>query len=249
VAEKRGHFPDYRNIAPRKVSPRELYTICEQQEKRLETELYRKRLDLLLESWLFERPLFETAPLAGYRPFEEHNQQMYPFRFSIAPPAHLRISKREWRYRKLLEHLKKQQDTILRWLLIARWMKQEAVCEPKQFLPDAVFRRVVRRFSKSLRFSPTDFRYGIMIHKWRPYFERLQADLVARKHLQRALEEVAKLGYDGKAIICISRKRSTIQATCEWLAQRKNCDARTLRNIYSRLYGHKDNLSWDSKLF
>jgi hypothetical protein len=211
-------------------------------EKKIEALPYRERLDLTLEDLLFIHPLFEDAPLAGWEFFEKLARERYPFNFSIAPPEDLRMSNYEWRYHEIVKHLKKLQgkDTDLCQLLIARWLKQEKVCEPRQFLSGDVRRRLIKKFHKRRRISPNDLRFGAMVHTWVPYFERIKDALQAGKHLERVREEVLKLGYEPKAIGWVSKTRSTVQAVCGWLAERRNCEARTLRNIYSRQYGKAD---------
>jgi hypothetical protein len=182
----------HQSTALPKMQPSELYALCEQHEKTIEKRDYRKNLQLLYEHWLFARPLFESKPLAGYKPFDRFNQGLYPYRFSIAQGLSIPRSKVGWRYRKLLENLKKLPGCELRWLLIARWLKQERVCEPKQFLPDDVLRNLVKKFSQRERVSPTDFRDGMIVRTWLPYFEQVQAELLARKNLSRAREEVSQ---------------------------------------------------------
>jgi hypothetical protein len=73
-----------------------------------------------------------------------------------------------------------------------------------------------------------------------PYFEQLRDELATRKHLNRANEEVTKLGFDEKAVKCMSSKDSVIQAICAWLGDRKHQNPATLRNVYSRVHGLKE---------
>ncbi len=229
-------------IAPQKLNAADLYALCEQREKKIEAKDYRQILQLLFQGILFRRPLFESEPLAGYKPFDRFNQGLYPYTFSIAQGLSIPRSNAGWRYQKLLENLKKLPTYELRWLLIARWLKQEGVCEPEQFLPDNVLRDLVKKFCERGKLSPTDFRGSLIIHAWLPYFVQLQAELSAKKDLRRARDEVAKLGYDIEAIGYVYRKRSLIQAICAWVGKRKNLAPRTLRNIYSRLYGTQKKL-------
>ncbi len=236
---KRNQISEHLATTPPKLSPVELYALCEQQEKRIEAKDYRQTLQDLYAHWLFIRPLFESKPLAGLKRFDRFNQELYPYRFSIAQGRYIPRSKTGWRYRRLLVNLKKLQDRELRWLLIARWLKQERVCEPEQFLPDAMLQDLVKKFSNPERFSPADFHGAFLIHAWVPYFEQLKAELSSRKNLSREKEEVARLGYDEKAIGWAFRKHSLIQAICEWLGERKGREPSTLRNIYSRLYSRK----------
>lgn len=242
MKEERQQLSKHQSTAPLRENPVELYALCEQQEKRIEAKVYRQILQLLYTRWLFARPLFESKPLAGFKQFEQVNKQLYPYTFSIAADDYIPGSKLSaWRYQKVLENLKKLESSELRWLLIARWLKQEGVCEPEQFLPADMLQGLVKEFSKLKRFSPADFKDGFLVHAWLPYFEQIQAELSVRKKQARAREEVTALGYDKKAVGYVYHKRSLIQAICAWVAVRKNKNPATLRNIYSRLYGRKDN--------
>jgi hypothetical protein len=223
------------------VNPSELYRICKEQEDAIEAISYGKRVCDLAAYLLFSRPLFETAFLAGDIEFQELSRQSYPFDHSIAQHIESKVPEVEWRYRRVLQQLKKQQDTELRWLLIARWLKQEGICEPAQFLRNDMLRRLVRRFQKTLSLSPTDLKYWAIIQNWRPYFERIREALRAAKqrHPARAREVVAKLGYDPEAIGWVWRKRSVLEAIYGWLGKDKKGFSEKLRNAYSRRHGNR----------
>jgi len=239
VPEERDSFPQFINTVPERLPPKKLFEACLEEEKTIETTLFRERVDLLLRHVLFLHPLFESSPLAGYKPFEKIAQERYPFNFSIAPPVRLHVSEREWRYRKLLEYLEKQRDTDLRWLLIARWLQQEEISGPEQFLPAGVLRRLVKRFQKHLpTISPTDLLHAARVKLWLPYFERLRADYNAKKPHNPGLI-LGGVGYDAEAIEAITRTQSNDWAACKWLGKRKNINPYNLRNAYSRVWGHR----------
>lgn len=215
------------------ITPHEMYGRCVARGKEIATIPFRQQMAFHLEHLLFLFPLFIRTDLSV---FEVLTKAHYPFNFPIAQPQAPSVS--EWRYRTLLEHLRKQKDRELQWLLVARWLKQEQVCEPRQFLPPDTLRHLVKRFQRKMRASEQDMFYNKLIENWLPYFKRLQEDLEKRKDLSRKREEVTKLGYDADTVTWATRKRSLIEAVCGWLARQKNTgSARTLRNAYTRIHG------------
>jgi hypothetical protein len=220
------------------ITPHEMYTRCIARSKEIAEIPYRERVANQMEHLLFMFPLFETRIWPSESGFELLTKALYPFRFSIAPTQAVSLS--EWRSQTLLEHLSKQQDRELRWLLVARWLQQERVCEPKQFLPPDLLQRLVKRFQRHMRASEQDFFYTNLIDNWLPYFHRLQKAL-QETQLRRNREEVTKLGYDSSTVDWALRKRSPIEAVCGWLSkhQKKTGSARTLRNAYTRLHGRQ----------
>src|SRR5882762_6013943 len=163
------------------VNPRELYRICKEQADGIEATPYGKRVRDLAAHLLFSRPLFETAYLAGDMEFQEFTRKNYPFDHSLAQHIESKVPEVEWRYGQLLQQLKKQEDTELRWLLIARWLKQEGICEPAQFLRNDMLRRLAKRYQKNLSLSPTDLKYWAIIENWLPYFKKIRDALRAAK--------------------------------------------------------------------
>ena len=213
------------------ITPHEMYVRCVARGKEIATIPYREQIAFILDHVLFLFPLFDHYGLGILA------KVRYPFHFSITQPQVQSVS--EWRYRTLLEHLRKQEDRELRWLRVARWLQQERVCEPRQFLPPDMLRHLVKRFQRKMHVSEREMFYNKLIENWLPYFKRLQRDLEARKDLRRKREEVTKLGYDADAVDLTMRKRSLIEAVCSWLArhQKDTGGARTLRNAYTSLHG------------
>jgi hypothetical protein len=239
VTTRKTTIPDQRNAPARQRTPTEVYENCMREERRIEAIPHKERVREIAEHLLFLRPFFEAAFLAGDEEFQEISRQSYPFDYSIAQHVESRVSPVEWRYGRLLQHLRKQQDTELRWLLIARWLKQEGVCEPRQFLPNDMLRRLVRRYQKTLSLSPTDLKYWAIIQNWRPYFEGIRDALRARKSLNRARQEVEKLGYDPRAVGWVRHTRSVLEAIYGWLGKDKKGVSAKLRNAYSRRHGNR----------
>jgi hypothetical protein len=170
------------------LSPQELFDACKAREEKIDAGSdpeRRKRIDDLLEHWLFLTPLFGRAPLAGSKFFDQTMQRRYPFDFSIAPYEALKGSPSKWRYRKLLQYLRKLQTRDLRQLLVARWLQQEKICEPRQFLGPATRYRLMREFHARVHISANDLKVGGIIHGWLPYFARIKGELESRKGRRR----------------------------------------------------------------
>jgi len=224
------------HLASERASRQALFARCEEREGRIEAIPYRKRIHDLSKHLLFLQPVFWAKPIGGYKPFEKDAyQQRFPFDFSIAPPLHLKVSDREWRYQALLRQLKKLPDVELRWLLISRWLQQEGFCEPDEFLPKAILERLITRFTKTLPWSPEVLHHTVLMDCWRHYFDRLMADLSRAPETNQGNNEwLMKRGYEREAIECCLDKKSSIPAIAEWLERRTKIDARTLENDYSK---------------
>jgi hypothetical protein len=197
---------------------------------------YKKNLRELYCRRLFRTPLFWPDPIAGFPLFENtFHKSRAPFDFSVARRGDEVVSVADWKYHKLLELLHKEKDTELRWLLLARWLKQEKICEPEGFLPKPIFDRLNLLYFRSLAISVADFSYLVVITGWNPYFIRLESDLqkLRSEHgdLQAGLEQ---LGYDASAVKFAVKKRTTASRIMHWLAARRHVPVEKLQNAYSR---------------
>ena len=205
-------------------------------EDRLFSTNFKKKLVELWKDLLITRPLFWPDPIGGFQPFEEaFNPSRNKFTYSVARRGNETSSAAEWRYLKLLELLRRENDVEMRWLLLARWLQQEGICEPEKFLPRPVLASLVRRFFRSLRISAADTSYWAVITRWTPYFARLKSDL----HRLRSEQEdpqtaLIKMGYDGAAVGFAIKKGSVPSAIMHWVAKRRNMQVEKLQNAYSR---------------
>jgi len=142
-------------------SPKELYESCIDRERNLD----RAGFDRILESLTIEvifQPLFD----------------IYSESASAVPNADSRdraIDEVIWRgnkYRDLLELLAKSKGIEARWILLARWLRQEGICEPGEFLPKEMdLKSLTRKLWRGTRRQ--DFFYVKLVEIWRPYFSRL----------------------------------------------------------------------------
>jgi hypothetical protein len=134
-----------------------------------------------------------------------------------------------------LRQLRKMPHMELRWLLIARWLQQERVCEPKAFLPTQILKRLVKSFGKRSSWSPETLHHRALINCWLPYFVKLLHDVRKAPKTNRGESQwLKKLGYNSDAIKCAFGKRSAVPATADWVEKRTKIDSRTLQNDYSK---------------
>lgn len=219
-----------------RLKPNELFESCKSQERKFQSINGHEFLQSLDRMLLFGGPVFSNG-----RASQKKNG--YPFDITITRP---RVAQSEWRYAALLRALKKLQETDLRWLLIARWLESECICQAEAFLPKEVLERLLKAASKTrMPASPTDLQQARLIGIWLPYFRRLLADekTARNSHLGR-VGALLKKGYVQRAIESAIGRRSEIAATASWLALRdddgsenenKRMKERTLVNAYTRV--------------
>jgi hypothetical protein len=226
--------------------PRSLYSECKDRERALlswDLSEFKNKLTTLLAFPIStgpmpkrnsaERPILANAHTGNRKPASQRKLE------KVNPPLDA--------YLTLVQTLKKIEDNDDLWFFLALWLKQEAIREPEESLPAAIYKRLTRNVRKRIQgISFTDMRYFELVRCWEPYFARLLED---RKRLRSSLADLQKelcaLGYEPKAVELIKQKRwrSAIELACEWLAERqiipaksKQPDpARTLRNAYSRI--------------
>jgi hypothetical protein len=241
VANEVEAFADNRAKHLRSLSPQKHYAECDSREKNFKT-LSTRNLHLIGEYFLFGGQLFHDAPVGNLKTFRDASRPG-SLKVLAAPTVPLRITRYAWRYQTILRLLRKRQDSALRWLLIARWLKQEGVCEPTQCLPPDVRKILIQRFLKQHPLSASDLLHRALIQNWQTYFERIRDELQSKKFRRRAREDVVLLGYNKAAVEIMAKKKSILQAVCLWLQSRRKGDARNLRNSYSRLHGHSSKKS------
>jgi hypothetical protein len=208
---------------------KELFERCEFEERHAKEAKVTDALERAARFHVFERPLFTKG-------LEKANSR--------------KIVIRGRRYSELLRDLRKVKDIESRWILIARWLKNEGICEPEEFLPPPVLRRALKRVrSATTKLSPTKLHYWRLMTIWMPYFDSLFHDRSAVSKTHRRVEdELMKLGYSRDAVKFSRprneeefsmRKRSSVQAVAGWLEERgplrgaKHVSAGTLKNAYS----------------
>jgi hypothetical protein len=201
---------------------RELFEACLAEERSLRIQDLSPVKKRIFDEIIFESPLFVTNPSS----VDGSNAPSREERIL----QHLDLGSR---YRDLVELLRKANDKPTRWLILARWVNQEGICEPAEFLPFSTMPLAKKCLS---HISAADIHYVSLVDTWRPYFEALMRDWKAVGGNKPKLKDK---GYDPQAIISI-RGKSVIRSICEWLEireQKPTYNSSSLQNVYSRCYG------------
>lgn len=203
----------------------DLYGECLAEEQRSRVD-WRKLKMFLVKGLITSQPLFKPLPkINRSSPIKTKRDRKI-----------LSLVWEGWKYRCVLELVRRQPNREDRLLVLARWLFQEQVCEVEDVVDLQELQRLAKQ--KFACFSPRDFHHADLVRSWLPYFERLLTDLRKRK---KTNVELVNLGYDTKAVTDAFGKRSVVPAACEWLADRRdaglNVNALTLQNAYSRIYG------------
>jgi hypothetical protein len=201
-------------------SPKELYQSCTARDQDLDRLDFDRIRELLTKEVIFQ-PLFagdsESASAAA-----------------TADSRGRAIDQAIWRgnkYRDLLELLAKCTGIEDRWILLARWLRQEGVCEPEEFLPKEMnLKSLTRKLWRGTRSQ--DSVHVARVEIWRPYFTRLldDRDRVKANGVRRIEQELEKLGYHPDAIAVAVQERSPLEASYAWLSNRKSGTVEALRN-------------------
>jgi hypothetical protein len=217
----------------------QMFDACMARENWLLSPSHKENVLALYKRILFGQPLFWPDPIAGYSLFEEVFDPLRdPYTFSVARREDETSSVGEGRYLKLLELLRGEKDAELRWLLLARWLKQESICEPEKFLPKPILDRIVRRYFKAKEVSVSDLFYWALITGWKIYFARLLSDL-QRVQSEQGDPQAAlvSMGYDATAIRSVIVRKSIASAIMHWISERRHLQVETLQNAYSKTRG------------
>ena len=208
----------------RMTDPKALYSACEAREKKMNDERLWKAFKLDIVQRLTFPPLpplfIERAAGAVVSDVNSSEANLAKLKKAVYQGT---------QYREIVELLKNCPDNESRFLLLARWLKQESVCEPKDFLPRQVFQTLTRQARQRAKaISLTDWRYFFVINAWKPYFESQIADLRRIEKADRRVKEgLLKMGYEEQAVVLVmpKRKRSVVPAVCEWLEARGIAEA------------------------
>ncbi len=223
-------------------TPKDLYAECKTKESRLKKLNIKNINQETLKFYLFElHQLFpQLNPRVGAaltRLVGPMLERRKPFDFSIIQQEESGSSEEAWRYRQLLEHLKETNTIESRWLLIARWLKQEGVCEPEGIMPPAMLRRALRSYQRKERISNKDCYKWCLVSIWIPYFERLIRDRrSAPKSNLEPHERLRNQGYEPGAITASMDRESPIAAVTSWFeASDEKLNGRSFETAYSRV--------------
>jgi hypothetical protein len=230
-----------------RLEPNELFQSCENQEQRFKSIDGKEFLQSLDRMLLFGRPIFSDGPTG-------RKKSGYPLDIRITRP---RGAESEWRYAALLKTLKKLDEMDLRWLLIARWLESEGICQAEEFLPGEILERLLETASKTrMQVSPTDLEQARLVGIWLQYFRKLLADAKKARNAHQGIDALVKMGYVRSAVESTLGRKSEIQATASWLAlrdddalghEKKRRQERTLVNACTRINVAKNK--FDDKFF
>jgi hypothetical protein len=159
------------------------------------------------------------------------------FNYPLFSPKGVSDESRKWlsdpgnKYLYLLLLLKASPSREDRLWILANWLSQEGVCQPKDLLGKdyAQYQRRALRGPRG-RLSFTQLRLAWIVDEWKPYFEQLLR--ARRKGL-----DLRRLGFEESAIRSAIRKRSAIAAACEYIASGSRRDSHALANAHSRFLG------------
>lgn len=230
-----------------RLKPNELFRSCESLERKFKSIDGKEFLQSLDRTLLFGKPVFSDGPAS-------RKENGYPLDIRITRP---RGAESEWRYAALLKTLKKLEETNLRWLLIARWLESEGICQAEDFLPREIMERLLETASKTrMEVSPTDLQQARLIGIWLHYFRKLLADAKKARKAHQGIDALVKMGYVRSAVESTLGRKSELQATASWLALRdddgpeygkKRRQERTLVNAFTRVNVAKNK--FDRKFF
>src|ERR1019366_5169018 len=154
----------------------------------------------------------------------------------IARTKAIKVPEAAFRYAHVRHYVKTLEEPELRLLCIARWLKQEGICEPEEISSHSLLQRLLKKFAKKEGISKMDVFYWLLIEIWRPYFEQLRAsDRELGRNNSGNKEELLKQGYDPGAINIALAKGSLVAAIASWIELRTDHDARSSENAYSRI--------------
>lgn len=204
-------------------APPELFDACVAREKEIKkAPIGQLKLALAKES-IF-KPLFEVAEDVppNIEPVDAKSERI--------EQAISRGSK----YRDLVRLLRNASGRDERWIVLARWLRQEKVCVPEDLLPTGFFTRLAKQVWKGTR--QDDVSRSALVDVWLPYFRQLinEVTLLEKQGVRRIAEVLKDKGYDATAIELTSREHSPFEAVYLWLEDRGHGSAETFRNVSAR---------------
>jgi len=247
VSDQNGILPEPPHTTAELRNPPQIYGECLAKEGSLSKAQIKKELQAKLKKNLLSPPVF-----VSWVPEDQKRllKQRYPFDFSIPLPMPNMMPRHKMLCEEVSEYVKRLEKMELRWLFLARWLRDEYICEPADILPKKVLDHLTKQFKKKNKISVTDVYYTGMIDNWLPYFELLLEDLsrVPGTKNPGPTQWLINQGFESSAVKCAigvkRNKRSALSVACEWLVRRedisdikKEADAGTLRNAYSRVHG------------
>lgn len=208
-------------------NPRELFSACVARQE----EIKKARIDQLK---------LTLAKESSFQPLFEDAEDIRP-NIKSAYPTSERIEQAIWRgnkYRDLVRLLRNAPGRDERWMVLARWLRQEKVCEPEDLLPTGFLSRLAKQVWKGTR--QDDVSRAALVDIWLPYFQRLidEATRLEKDGVHRKAEVLKDKGYDETAVDLTSSEHSPFEAVYLWLEDRGHGSAETFRNVCARFGAH-----------
>src|ERR1019366_5690417 len=224
-------------------TPTQLFSQCQEYAKKFNTEQsYQWLTDMLVQEFTFQPVFIPDARLDA------------PITTQDSPKLEIeRLGYYGSRYRDLIQLLRNAGDSEARWFLLAAWLKQEKICQPKDFLPSKIYNKLTKNVRRKFKgISRRHAQYGNVVEAWRPYFDRLIKAFHAIKEGNRKskragikprridpAETLRQAGYDKDAVyFVVSLRKRAVPAAYFWLAPREHWDESTIRNAHSLFLSH-----------
>ena len=198
---------------------------------------------------LFDAGLFEYSLAQGLsirqqsvRKFNGWAEVGDPVTFFLLPIQNQFNS--AWKYKALVETLKKQKTSESRLLLLVRWLNTEGVCAPDKLLPESVLASLLKHYKSYLHYGyplfHSDRFYWFVVRTWEPYFVLLRSDVrKVRASGDDPYQKLQQAGFDSEAIQLVIKHKDLRTAIVMWMANRLHASPATIRNALSRAKTHR----------
>jgi hypothetical protein len=154
-------------------------------------------------------------------------------------------------YRHLLKMLREALTPEEKWRILAMWLRQEGICQPREFLPKKVRKKLVAETrgileakGRKLSVKPAELLYALTAGAWKPYFERMCAAYASLPKQRRGVSEaLIKLGFDQQAVDAALQATGGLttadKAACLFAADHLKVDENSVLVAQSKLFPKK----------
>jgi len=219
------------------MRPPELFAKCEADEK----ALFAKDLGEQKNKWIIELTFGSLLP-----ELPPSLKLKFPSLDMLASSSSDHIQVLASNYTFLLSSLRqaraRDQDAV--WLLLAKWLKQEKLFSPDEFLPVSVFRRLTKTVRDQYRhLRPSQLLYANLVEVWFPYFGALLNDYrgLGDSRKKGSPADLRENGFDRTAVEIVTstdrRRRQPTSAAIEWASRRLDIEASAVANAHSLVFG------------
>jgi hypothetical protein len=160
-------------------------------------------------------------------------------------------------YRQLVRMLRNADSPETKSRLLAMWLRQERILQPREFLPKKIRKTLVestlrafdtpKRKVKRLAAKPAELLYALIAEVWKPYFELMHAqyESLATGHRVEPEQRLTRLGFNASAVeIALGLTKtltspilsSPTEAACRFAASHLNVADDTVLAAHSKVY-------------